>query len=419
MKDKNIDSSTTQNNESEDNSTKKQHIFTPNRQYFTISVYAIAVVCICILIYKVLGDFSITGQTIHFILGIVSPFIIGAFIAFLLSPLARWAQNVLFTKWIKIKPKRVKKYFSLIFTYVVAIGLIAIIIRYVGPQIYESASELVSNLPEWYRSLMKSVSDLLESHPEWHIDTGSIMEKLNEFMPKIVDYSSNLLQTFVPAVFVTVTSIVKGFFNFIIAFMVSIYMLSEHNDLRFSTKRIVYAILPKAKADKLVEVSQQSIKIFGGFLFGKTIDSLIIGALCFIFMSIFRFPYPLLISVIVGVTNMIPYFGPFIGGGIGGVIIIIVEPVQVIFFGLLILALQQFDGLYLGPKILGDSTGLRPIWVIFSITVGGSLFGVLGMFLGVPCVAVIRYLLDMFVNYRLNSKNIELVNTEEEAANKL
>lgn len=418
MKDENINSSTTKNDQSEDTSTKKQHVFTPNRQYFTISVYAIAVVSICILIYKVLGDFSITGKTIHFIIGLVSPFIIGAFIAFLLSPLARWAQNVLFTRLIKVKNKRAKKYFSLIFTYLIAIGFIALVVRFVGPQVYESVSELVSNLPDWYKSLMNSVSELLQAHPEWNIDTNSIMEKLNDFMPKFMEYSSSVLQSFVPAVFVTVTSIIKGFFNFIIAFMVSIYMLSEHSDLRFSTKKIVYAVIPKDKADKLVEITQQSIKIFGGFLFGKAIDSLIIGILCFIFMWIFQFPYPLLISLIVGVTNMIPYFGPFIGGGIGGVIIIIVDPIQVIFFGLLILALQQFDGLYLGPKILGDSTGLRPIWVIFSITVGGSLFGVLGMFLGVPCVAVIRYLLDMFVNYRLNLKKIELVNTEEEAADK-
>lgn len=393
-----------------DTTQKKEHIFKPSSTYFTICVYAIVSVMICILLYKIFGDFGITGQTIHFVLTIISPFIVGAFIAFLLSPLAKFSYNKIFGK---IKHKSVRKYLAIAVTYIIAIGFIILIVRFVGPQVYDSVSELIANFPEWYKSLVTSISELLQAHPEWNVDSASIMAKLNDFMPKIVEISTSALQSFVPFLFITVTSIVKGLFNFFIAFMVSIYMLSEHGDMRFSIKKIVYAVVPKAKADKLVEITQESIKIFGGFLFGKTIDSLIIGFLCFIFMNIFQFPYPLLISLIVGVTNMIPYFGPFIGGGIGGVIIIIIDPIQVIFFALLILALQQFDGLYLGPKILGDSTGLRPLWVIFSITVGGSLFGILGMFLGVPCVAVLRYLLDMFVNYRLKLKNIKLQEPEE------
>lgn len=392
----------------DDTSTKAQHVFTANKKYFTISIYAIAVVTICIIIKKVLGDLNITWKTISFIIKIVSPFIVGAFIAFLLSPLCNWANNTFFLKLIKVKHEKVRKYLSLTFTYIIAISFIVIIARYIGPQIYQSVYELVQKLPDWYESVKNIVMDFIEQHPNLNIDGEAIIEKLNDFMPKIIEYSTNMVEHLVPAVFTTFTAIVKGIINLFISFMVSIYMLSEHRELRYSTKKLVYSILPKKRADKAINVCQESIKIFGGFLFGKAIDSLIIGVLCFLMMTIFKFPYPLLISVIVGITNMIPYFGPFIGGGIGGVIIIIVEPIQVIFFALMILALQQFDGLYLGPKILGDSTGLRPLWVIFSITVGGSLFGVLGMFLGVPCVAVIRYLINMFVANRLKERNITL-----------
>ncbi len=392
----------------EDTSTRTQHVFTANKKYFTISIYAIIVVTICIIIKKVLGDLNITWKTISFIISIVSPFIVGAFIAFLLSPVCKWADSKLFLKWIKIKHNRVRKYLSITFTYAVAIGFIVLISRYIGPQIYESVSELVQKLPAWYESVKNAVTDFISQHPDLNIDSDRILGTLNDFMPKIIEYSTDMMQNLVPAVFTTFTAIVKAVLNLFISFMVSIYMLSDHKELRYNTKKLVYAILPKNKANKAITVCQESIRIFGGFLFGKAIDSLIIGILCFILMTVFRFPYPLLISVIVGITNMIPYFGPFIGGGIGGVIILIVEPIQVIFFAILILVLQQFDGLYLGPRILGDSTGLRPLWVIFSITVGGSLFGVLGMFLGVPCVAVIRYLVNIFVTNRLARKNIVL-----------
>ena len=138
----------------------------------------------------------------------------------------------------------------------------------------------------------------------------------------------------------------------------------------------------------------------------KALDSLIIGCLCFIFMTIFNLDYAVLISMVVGITNMIPYFGPYIGGVLGGIIIVIINPLQVIFFAIMILIIQQFDGLFLGPKILGNSTGLKPLWVIFAIVVGGAMFGVLGMFLGVPTMAVICYILNIIIEHFLKKRNI-------------
>ena len=148
--------------------------------------------------------------------------------------------------------------------------------------------------------------------------------------------------------------------------------------------------------------------MIGAYIGIKALDSLIIGIMAFILLSIVNSEYAVLLSIIVGCTNMIPYFGPYIGGVMGGIIIVIVNPIQVIFFAILILVIQQFDGLFLGPKILGESTGLKPLWVIFAIVVGGALFGVLGMFLGVPVMAVICYITNLVVEHFLKKRNISV-----------
>ena len=180
-------------------------------------------------------------------------------------------------------------------------------------------------------------------------------------------------------------------------------------------KRVVFAFFKQERAEKLWNIAKRSIRIFSNFLDGKMIDSLIIGILCFICMMIISFfgvpgfaECALLVSIVVGVTNMIPYFGPFLGG-IPCVLLLCIYSLQsAIVFGILIIIIQQMDGNLIGPKILGDSTGLRPLWIIFAITIGGWFAGVVGMLLGVPCVAVITGLMEDTVDRRLAEKNIDL-----------
>ena len=185
-------------------------------------------------------------------------------------------------------------------------------------------------------------------------------------------------------------------------------MLYDKRMLTKHSARVVYALIPKKKADKLLEILKECSSIFTSFVVGKSIDSLIIGIICFVVMSIMGLPYAVLLSVIVGITNMIPYFGPFIGAVPGIVLYLCISPLDAIAFALMILVLQQFDGWILGPKILGDSTGLTPLWVIFGITVGGAYWGVIGMFLGVPIVAVLAYLANLFVTSRLKKKKLDI-----------
>ena len=202
-------------------------------------------------------------------------------------------------------------------------------------------------------------------------------------------------------------SIVRGVINLLLALFISIYMINGKNLFRYQAKRVVYALFEEKKGDIICNTCRECNDIFSAFLISKAVDSLIIGCICCVLMNILRLPYTVLISVIVGITNMIPYFGPFIGAVPGVIIYLCTSPRQVIIFVIMILVLQQFDGLVLGPRLLGQSTGLNPMWVIFAITVGGAYFGVLGMFIGVPVVAVIGFLANKFIKYKLEGKNIK------------
>lgn len=390
-------------------SPRSKNEFRPNSRYFSIMIYCLMFVFFSILVYKFIGHFDTTLTFIGMIISMISPFLIGAFIAFVLYPLVRFLYRRVFNDLFKMKSDKGAKWLSILFAYLFAIGVIAILMVFIIPQVYESLAEITEQLPIWYNNALKFVDEFESNHQDWtFLDYNAINNKIETALPMIMDYITQMMANLLPVLLNTSISIVKGIINFIIAIMVSVYMVSDHKNLFYQFKRLIYAILPKKTADVTRTIVHESGRIFSSFIFGKALDSLIIGIMCFILMLIFRFPYAVLISVVVGITNMIPYFGPYIGGVIGGIIILIVNPFQVIFFAILILCLQQFDGLFLGPKILGDKTGLKPLWVIFSITVGGSLFGVLGMFLGVPCVAVISYILNLIVQHFLDKKNIEV-----------
>lgn len=396
----------------ETTSVSDEHKFQANRKYFTITIYVVFAFFFCLLIYKFVGDFDKTLHLIGQCIDIISPFLIGAFIAFLLSPLVKWFKNIFFSRIIKVKSKKLATYLAIACTYLFAFGLIVILLTYIVPQIYESLGELTGLIPEWYDRILKFISTFEQNHPGWDfIDYAVVNNTLNDALPQIVNYITNMMTNLLPVLYSASVALVRAFVNFFIALIVSIYIISDHKTLLFNFKRLLYSIFPKNMTDTTFEILRESGNIFGGFIIGKAIDSIIIGFISFALMLIFKFPYAVLISVIIGITNMIPYFGPYIGGVMGSIIILIVSPVKVIFFAILVLIIQQFDGLYLGPKILGQSTGLKPLWVIFAITVGGSLFGILGMFLGVPCLAVFAYILNRFVEFRLRKKRIRITDT--------
>lgn len=405
--DENKNSGNNTNTAQDINPVIRKNRFQPNSQYFTIVIYGLMFVLGTILLVRIVGSFNNTVKLLGQALQVIAPFLVGAFIAFILYPLVRFFYRNLFKNTLHMKSDKLSKWLSILVTYVIAIGVIAILMVFILPQLYTSITDIVDRLPVWYNNLTTMVDNFENRHADLgFIDYNLINEHLTSLYPKIISYLTDTLANLLPYVVNTSMAIVKGVVNLIISIMVSVYMISDHKNIFYQFKKLLYAVFPKQAADTARAICRESTNIFLKFMYGKAIDSVIIGIICFVCMNIFKFPYTVLISVIVGITNMIPYFGPYIGGVLGGIIIVIVNPVQVIFFAVMILVIQQFDSLFLGPKILGDSTGLKPLWVIFAIVVGGAMFGVLGMFLGVPTMAVICYILNIVVEHFLKKRNI-------------
>lgn len=387
------------------------HKFQSNKKYFTISIYTLVVILIGSLIIKTVFSWEGTSLLIRKYVSALSPFFIGFFIAYILNPIVKSIDKKIFLKVFHLKSKKLRGVLSIFTAYLLALGFIVITFLFLIPQLGKSITDLAQKIPDWYEQVAAFLNNLENQYPTVNFDYLNSL--VNDSLSKVLDFSNitNVLSLIVPTVFSTSVSVIKWILNIIIATIISCYMLIDKKTLNTACKRLLYAILCKKRADYFLETAKKCNNIFSGFISGKTIDSIIIGILCFVAMTILQLPYAMLISVIVGITNMIPYFGPFIGCVPGAIIILLISPIKLIIYLLLIFVLQQFDGLYLGPKILGDSTGLRPIWIIFAITFGGAVAGVIGMFLGVPIVAVIAFLIGRWVDSRLNDK--ELVEASE------
>lgn len=381
--------------------------FTWNIKYLTVCLYAVLVVLASVLIIKAVIDWDNVMLHIKGAMNVLSPFLWGAFIAFLINPLVKLFDNKIFGK---IKPlkkhDKPRKMLSLLISYLLVIFVVVIMFVYLLPQIGTSLTEIVNQVPGWIAEVNNGLLKFEEDHPDFDYDI--INDFFNGITPQLMDFSKNVVTNVVPMIFTTSISVVKGLLNVLIAFIVSVYMVSDKKLLARGFKRVLYSVASEKAGDVIMETLRECYHIFSQFVLGKTVDSFIIGWICFFLMTILRLPFTPIISLIVGITNMIPYFGPFIGAVPGIVLILMVDPIKAIIFTVLIVVIQQFDGLYLGPRILGETVGLRPLWIIFAITVGGSIGGVVGMFLGVPVVAVFAYLMDKLLNKLVRKKNVDI-----------
>ena len=364
--------------------------------------YVIGLVFICTLIIVAVINLGTTIDIIGRFLAIIAPFIFGFFFAYLIRPIVVTLEKPL-KKIKKGKGEKIKRVISIVVSYLIVIGALTIIIVYIFPQMKNSVKDIGNSVKNGYNYVTNHLDEMNAMIPV--INLGSVIEYIqNNLIDKLMSNSG----TIVPVVYHFSSSVLTSLYNIFMGLVISIYMIIDGQKLKNSIKRIIYALSPIEKAPAICKTISKCNHIFNGFLFGKAVDSLIIGILCFIAMSILQLPYSLLLSVIVGITNMIPYFGPIIGAIPGFVIYLFIDPKLSLFFAIMILILQQFDGLYLGPKILGDLTGIKPLWVIFGIVIGGAYFGAVGMFLGVPTVAVFMYLADLFIESKLKKKKIDL-----------
>ena len=300
----------------------------------------------------------------------------------------------------------------MLISYILVLGFIAVTFVFVIPQMGQSIQELTNKVPGMYQTVTAELVHLQERYPD--LDTELIEEQLQNIVPNLIKLGTNLVSNAIPMLYSVSVSIVKWLINLLLGIVISIYMIYSKDMFRYEAKRVVYAIFPEEKGDVLCKTCRECNGIFSAFLISKAIDSLIIGCICCVAMNLLHLPYAVLLSVIVGITNMIPYFGPFIGAVPGVLIYLCTNWEYAIVFAVMIFILQQFDGIILGPRLLGQSTGLSPIWVIFAITVGGAYFGVIGMFIGVPVVAVIAYLCNTFLNSRLKGKHVKALKEFDE-----
>lgn len=272
---------------------------------------------------------------------------------------------------------------------------------------YKSIRDMLIALPGQLNEASINIQKLLEADTTMGTMFKSTVEELTDSFGTWVrtDFMGQM-NKIVSNVTVGVVNMVGGIFDFLIGLIVSIYVLFGKERFSKHAKKLTYAFFDTHHANMILHLTKKSNQIFGGFIIGKIIDSVIIGVLCFICLTILDMPYTLLVSVIVGVTNVIPFFGPFIGAVPSSILILLEDPTKGLYFIIFIFLLQQLDGNVIGPKILGDSTGVSAFGVIFSILIGGGLFGFIGMIMAVPTYALAYYILMMLTEQRLEEKEL-------------
>lgn len=405
----------TQNKQKKNNTVSYR--FRHNRKYLTISIYALAVIIIGAFAVNTIFHIGDISDAFMKFMSTISSFIGAFFIAYFLNPLVKTIDSKILVSLLKMKNEKTRRFVAILSAYIVFVGILVVLLIVVIPQFFtqffSSITSLTSekNLTYIYTKIGNFFTAVGNRFP--YIDWNSIQDEIFNYIPQLIKASTDAVTEFFPKLINISISIVKAAINIILAIVVSCYMLSEKKILKKNTKKIIYSVFRKERATSICQTFHECNQIFYSFVIGKAIDSLIIGILCFIIISIIDIPYSLLISVVVGVTNMIPYFGPFIGAIPCIVVLLFTEPLSAIIFTIVIFILQQFDGLYLGPKILGQSVGLTPLWVVFGITIGGAYGGVFGMFLGVPLTAVFAYLLSKFLTNILNKRGVSDSDLEE------
>ncbi|MFR7990368.1 MAG: AI-2E family transporter [Anaerovoracaceae bacterium] len=382
--------------------------------YVKMGITVFAAGAALIVLYEVIIHFNQVQEAWSVLSTILSPFIFGLVMAYLLCPvynvtvrrMYRPAQKAFRTKKTALRFARV---IGTVVSLIVLFGVIGGLFALVLPETLRSIIGLIQVMPDRFNDLIDWLERTFtaERNPEIAGAFESVVGRVrdafmewseNDLLPLIGVYMSQISQ----GVIVTLRTLL----NILIGVIVCVYFLNSKETFKAQARKTILATMSKKRSDSFMEFAYFANRTFGGFINGKLIDSLIIGILCFILMSILKLPYTVLVSTIVGVTNFIPFFGPFIGAIPSAIIICFSSPIQAVYFLIMILGLQQFDGNILGPKILGETTGLASFWVMFAIIVGGGLFGFLGMVLGVPVFAMIYYYGSRYIENRLKKKKL-------------
>lgn len=388
--------------------------FQIDKKYVRIGFIAFLVIAASICFYYLVFHGDRFSNQIRALFKVVSPVLYGIIISYLLTPLINSIETYLLSPLLlRNGPKnndKIKKYMrciSIIMTLIIVgifiYGFFSILI----PNIVTSVRNISVQFPTYINNLTTWSAQFLADNPDIEL---IVVRFLDTYSEEFYGYLNNSIvpqmETILRQVSLSMISLLKVLWNFIIGFVISIYVMYSKENFAGQAKKIVYSLLRRQTANQFISDVRFASDTFIGFISGKIIDSFIIGCICFVGTSTLQIPYALLISVIVGVTNVIPFFGPYLGAIPSAVLILMVNPVKCIYFIIFILILQQVDGNLIGPKILGESTGLSGFWVIFSITVFGGIMGVPGMIIGVPCFAVLYAFIRRHANRMLEKRGL-------------
>lgn len=384
-------------------------------------ITAFSVLAAVSLVYVLVNNFYAVKQNLAIFLQILMPIIYGAVLAYLMSPVYNLVVKILGKVYYFFLGERASQRFlgffgtvaSILFLFFLTSGLVSMLI----PELTKSVLSLYFSLPDTINRSYNNLAVILEKFPDLRPYAEKAYEEISSFFTgkpdntqAIFAHLQNLATFFTNGIWSTLT-IVK---NILIGLIVMVYLLNMKDLLRRQFRKLLFALFSQKKAKSIIEEMQYVHRVFGGFILGKIIDSIIIGILTFFVLSLMKMPYTLLVSVIVGVTNVIPFFGPFIGAIPCFFLILLTSPIQSLYFAIAILIIQQIDGNIIGPKVLGDSTGLSSFWVLFSILLFGGLFGFVGMIIAVPFWAVIMNALRRYMDRRLKKKNLPISSLEYE-----
>lgn len=346
------------------------------------------------------------GEILLGLYSLISPFVIGLCIAYIVNVLLRPIENL----WMKLLnkrkgkwPEKLKRPLCLLLTILLVIGIILAIVLIIMPELRDSVASLIDMIPSYAEEVQRWWVSLSTFLDKYSIDLPEFDFKPDKLIDILKDGGTVLFNTTASVA----GSIVTAVMNFVIAFAFSIYILAKKETLKRQSMKVLTAVMKPEKLDKLLNLLRLANKTFTNFITGQLTEAVIIGVLCFIGMTIFRMPYAPAISVLVGFTALIPVFGAFIGTAVGAFLILLVKPIQAVWFVIFIIVLQQFEGNLIYPKVVGKSVGLPGIWVLVAVTVGGNAMGVMGMLISVPLCSVLYAVSREAVNNKLKMKRIK------------
>ena len=389
-----------------------------NINFFKIGLTVFLTFTACILLFFVLLRYKGIMSGIGVFLKAGESIIIGLMIAYLLNPVMKFVERYahkLLKGRVKSpeKEKKMSRVIGVIGATVFLLIIIALLIAAIVPAVVSSIRSLVDTLPGYVESFISQLKKGQFGDTEFTRYFSLLLTNVTEYVEEWA--TTKLLpeaQNYITQITSGVISVVKAMINFVVGIVVAIYVMSIQETLIGQCKKIIYAIFSPSRGNLIIEVVRKSHKVVGGFISGKILDSAIIGVICYIGCCILRIPNSILVSVIVGATNIIPFFGPFIGAIPCLLLVVVQSPIHALYLLIFILVLQQVDGNIIGPKILGDSTGLSSFWVMFAILTFGGIFGFAGMVLGVPSMGVIYYLVRRLVNYGVQKRGLS-TNTDD------